>query len=81
LKFFFTRNRVFKHKEDVSNLHVCCNGVGKNVTFIHKSLFTRILKSTLMKKFNIFCIIYVEMSNIHFSALDNVKMTCQTHKY
>jgi len=21
------------------------------------------------------------MSNIHFSALDNVKMTCQTHKY
>ena len=21
------------------------------------------------------------MSNIHFSSIDNVKMTCQTHKY
>jgi len=21
------------------------------------------------------------MTNIHFSALDNIKMTCQTHKY
>ena len=29
LKLFFTRNRVFKHKVDVSNLHVCCNGLGK----------------------------------------------------
>ena len=26
-----------------------------------------------MKKFNIFCIIYVTMSNIHFSVLNNVK--------
>ena len=26
-----------------------------------------------MKKFNIFCIIYVAMSNIHFSGLDNEK--------
>ena len=38
----------------------------------------RILTSTHMKKFNIFCIIYVAMSNIHFSGLDNVKMTCIT---
>ena len=38
----------------------------------------RILTSTQMKKFNIFCIIYVAMSNIHFSRLDNVKMTCIT---
>ena len=33
----------------------------------------RILTPTHMKKFNIFCIIYVAMSNIHFSGLDNVK--------
>jgi len=26
-------------------------------------------------------LIGVAMSNNHFSALDNVKMTCQTHKY
>ena len=31
-----------------------------------------------MKIFNIFCIIYVAMSNIHFSGHDNVKMTCIT---
>ena len=29
LNFFFTRNRVFILKEVVSNLHVCCNGLGK----------------------------------------------------
>ena len=29
LKILFTRNRVFKHKVIVSNLHVCCNGLGK----------------------------------------------------
>ena len=40
-----------------------------------------ILTSTHMKKFNIFCIIYVAISNIHFSGLDNVKMTCITHKF
>ena len=28
-EIFFTRNRVFKHKVVVSNLHVCCNGLGK----------------------------------------------------
>ena len=38
----------------------------------------RILTFTHMKKFNIFCIIYVAMSNIHFSGLINVKMTCIT---
>ena len=26
-------------------------------------------------------LVYIAMSNIHFSGLDNVKMTCQTHKY
>ena len=38
----------------------------------------RILTSTHMKECNIFCIIYVAMYNIHFSGLDNVKMTCIT---
>ena len=38
----------------------------------------RILTSTHMKIFNIFCIIYDAMYKIHFSGLDNVKMTCQT---
>ena len=38
----------------------------------------RILNSIHMKIFNIFCIIYVVISNIHFSGLDNVKMTCIT---
>ena len=28
-EILFTRKRVFKHKEVVYNLHVCCNGVGK----------------------------------------------------
>ena len=32
-----------------------------------------------MKKFKIFCIIYVAMPNIQFSGVDNEKMTCQTH--
>jgi len=34
-----------------------------------------------MKKLIFFCIIYVAMSNIHFSGLDNVKMTCIAHKF
>jgi len=29
LEIIFKRNRVFKHKEVVSNLHVCSNGLGK----------------------------------------------------
>ena len=54
---------------------------GKCVLHTYFTFLQRILTSTHMKKFNIFCIIYVAMSNIHFSSLDNVKMTCQTHKY
>jgi len=34
-----------------------------------------------MKKFNIFFHKYVAISNIHFSGLDNVKLTCITHKF
>ena len=41
----------------------------------------RILNSIHMKKFNIFFHNICAKSNIHFSGLDNVKMTCQTHKF
>ena len=75
-EIFFTQNRVFfKHKEVVSNLQVCSNGLGKMWASYIFPFFTRILTSTNRKKFNIFCIIYVAIPNIHFSCLDNVKMT------
>ena len=38
----------------------------------------RILPSAHMKKFIFFFIIYVAISNIHFSGHDHVKMTCIT---
>ena len=41
----------------------------------------RILTYTHMKKFNNFFILYVAISNIHFSGLDKVKMICITHKF
>ena len=69
----FTRNRVFKHKGFVSNPHFYCNGLGKCELHTYFTFLQVILTSTHMKKFNIFCIIYVAMSNIHFSGLDNVK--------
>ena len=50
-------------------LHTC-------FTILHE-----ILTSTHMKNLIFFCIVYVAMSNIHFSVLDNVKITFQTHKY
>ena len=40
----------------------------------------RILNSTHMINLIFFCIIYVAISNIQFLGLDNVKMTCITHK-
>ena len=40
--------------------------------------FTKNSNLQTNEKFNIFCIIYDAMSNIHFSGLDNVKMTCIT---
>jgi len=51
------------------------------VSFIHISLLHRILTSTHMKYLIFFCIIYVAISNIHFSGHDNVKMSCITHKF
>ena len=52
--FLFTRNRVFKHKEVVSKLHVCCNGLGKMWASYIFHFFTKNSNPTHMKKFNIF---------------------------
>ena len=54
---------------------------GKCELHTYFNFLQRILTSTHMKKFNNFCIIYVAISNIHFSGLDNVKITCRTHKF
>ena len=43
---------------------------GKCEPHTHFTFLQRILTSTHMKIFNIFCIIYVAMSKIHFSRLD-----------
>jgi len=75
--FLFSPNRVFKHKEVVSSLHVCCNGLGKMWGTYIFHFFITILTSTHKKNLIIFCIIYDAMSNIHFSVLDYVKMTSQ----
>jgi len=80
-KFFVNNNRVFKQKEVVTNLHVCSNGLWKMWPSYTFHFSTRILTSTHTKDYNFFRIIYVAMSNNQFSVLDNVKMTCQTHKY
>jgi len=77
---FFSRNRIFKQKKAVSNLHVCSNGLGKMWASYIFHFSTRILTYTHTKNLIFFCIIDVAMSNNLFSALDNIKMTCQTHK-
>ena len=53
---------------------------GKCELHTYFTFLQRILTSTHMKYLIFFCIIYDAMSNIHFSGLDNVKMTCITHK-
>ena len=53
---------------------------GKCELHTYITFLQRILTSTHMKKFNIFFLLYVAISNIHFLGLDNVKMTCITHK-
>ena len=45
------------------------------------TVLQRILTPTQMKILIFFCIIYDAMSNIHFSSIDNVKMTCITHTF
>ena len=75
---FCLRNRVFKHKGVVSKLHVCCNGLGKMWASYIFHFFTKNSNLHTYENFNFFCIIYVAMSNIHFSDHDNAKMTCIT---
>ena len=53
LEIFFTSNRVFKHKEVVSKLHVWSNGLGKMWPSNTFHFSTRILTYTL-KGLNIF---------------------------
>ena len=55
---------------------------GKYEPHTYFTFLQRIITYTHMKNLIIFfCIIYVVMSNIHFSVLDNVKMTSITHKF
>ena len=54
---------------------------GKCELHTYFTFLQRILTSTHMKYLIFFCIIYFAISNIHFSGLDNVKMTCITHKF
>jgi len=53
-KIFFTRNRVFKRKEFVSNLHVRSNGLRKIWAIYIFHFSTRILNSTHIRKCLIF---------------------------
>ena len=50
---------------------------GKCELHTYFTFLQRILTSTHTKNLIFFCILYVAMSNIHFSVLDNVKMTYQ----
>jgi len=54
LKLFFTRNRVFKQKEVVSNLHIFSNGLEKMWASYIFNFSTRILTSTHTNISNIF---------------------------
>ena len=54
---------------------------GKCELHTYFNFLQRILTSTHMKYLIFFCIIYVAISNIHFSGLDNIKITCITHKF
>ena len=55
----FTHNRVFKHKEVVSNLHVCGNGFEKMLASYIFHLPTTILISKHTKNFIFFRYIYM----------------------
>ena len=52
--FFFTCNRVYEHKEVLSYLHVCSNGLGKMWPSYTFQFSTRILTSTYTNEFNCF---------------------------
>ena len=73
----FTNKPVFKHKEVVSNLHVCSNGPGKCDLHIHLT-FLQLFSPPHIRKYLIFFrIIYNAMPNNQYSALDNVKIICK----
>ena len=54
---------------------------GKCELHTYFTFLQTILTSTHMKNFIFFCLIYVAISNFHFSGPDIVKMTCITHKF
>ena len=58
-KMFFYNNLVFKHKEFVSNLNVCNNGLWKIWASYIFHFSTRIVTSTHTKVFNIFFAYYM----------------------
>jgi len=62
---FFTSNRVFKHKEVVSNLHVCSNGLWKMWSSYTLDFSTRILTTTHTKVYISRCPTF----NFHFSIM------------
>ena len=53
-EIFFTPNRVFKQKGVVSNLHVCCNGIGKMWASFIFYFFTRNSKPHTWKNLKFF---------------------------
>ena len=53
-KFFFPSNGVYKHKDIVSNMHVCSNGLWKLWPSYTFHFSKRILTSTHTKEINIF---------------------------
>ena len=54
---------------------------GKCEIHTYFTFLQRILTSTHKNNLIFFYIIYVAISDIHFSGLDNVKITCITHKF
>ena len=81
LNFFLHVTGYLNTKESFSIGMFVVMAVGKCELHTYFTFLQRILTTTHMKNLIFFCIIYVAMSNIHFSGLDNVKMNCQTHKY
>ena len=75
LIFLFTRNRVFKHKGIVYNLHVCCSGLGKMWASYIFHFFTHNSNLHKYEKFNIFLYFICRHVQHSLSGLDNVKMT------
>ena len=65
-------------KESFPSCMFFCNGLWKKWASYIFHFFTKSSNLHTWKNLIFFCIIYVAMSNIHFSGHDNVKMTCIT---